>query len=38
MSTGDLEYIWDGNYVHPYINAIDVRLRIRDNIRQAQSE
>ena len=38
ISTKALEDIWDGNYVHPYINARDSRFRICDRIRQAQSE
>ena len=33
-----LEEIWDENYVHPDINARYARLKIRDRIRQAQSE
>ena len=30
--------IWYGNYVHPYINTRDVRLKMREHIRQAQSD
>ena len=33
-----LEDICDGNYVHLDINEGDDRLKIRDHIRQAQSE
>ena len=35
ISTNDLEYIQDGNYVHPDIDAICSRLKIYDCIKQA---
>ena len=38
ISTSALEEIWYGNYVHPDINVIYTRLKIRDRIRQTQSE
>ena len=38
ISTNTLESIQDGNYIYPYVNARDARLKIRDRIRQAQSE
>ena len=34
----DFMEIWDGIYVNPDSNARDARLKIRDCIRQAQSE
>ena len=37
ISTNALEYIWNGSYVYPDINAIDTRLKINDRIKQAQS-
>ena len=33
-----LEKIWHGSYVHPKINARDARFKIRENIRQTNSE
>ena len=38
ISTNSLKEIWRGNYVHPEINARYARLKIRDRIRQTQSE
>ena len=38
ISVDDIEDIQDVIYVHPNINARDTRLKIRDPIRQAQSE
>ena len=38
ISTDDLKEIRDRNYVHPNINARHSRLKIRDQIRKAQSE
>ena len=35
ISKNSLEDIWDGNYVHPCINARNSRLKIRDRIRLA---
>ena len=38
ISKDALEDIQDGNYIHTDINAIYARLKIRDRIKQAQSE
>ena len=38
ISKNALGDIWDGKHVHPNINARDARLRIRYQIRKAQSE
>ena len=38
IPTDALEDIWDGNNVHPNINARYSRLKIRDRIRKPQSE
>ena len=37
ISTNDIKDIWGGKYVHPNINSIYARLKIRDRTRQAQS-
>ena len=34
--TNFFDHIWDGNYVHPYINARDARLKIRYHINKSQ--
>ena len=36
ICTNNLECIWYGNHLHPYINARDSRLKILDNIKPAQ--
>ena len=38
ISTNDLEEIWYGSQIHPYIYSIDARFKIRDHIRQRQNE
>ena len=38
ISTEMLEYIRDGNQTHPKINRREARYKIRDRIRQRQSE
>ena len=38
LITNTCENICYGNYVHPDINARDARLKVRERIRQAQSE
>ena len=38
ISTNSIEEIWDGNYVHPDINARDARLKISNRIRKTQRE
>ena len=38
LSTEMLEDIRDGSQTHPNVNRIESRYKIRDNIRQRQSE
>ena len=38
ITTKSLKDIWDGNYVYPDIITMDDILKMRDRIRQKQSE